>query len=245
MSGRRNTKSTTAAGTVSRAMMRTPERRRGAERRRSRRPTARAISGTNVVAIDIASSPWGSTKNVKAWKYAAEPPDPGDDRLRTRTITAWLHGDIAERPQRHRQQPPDRRMLGAGTPAGSAARRRAAPGRARAPSRRCPAVEPAASVQRSRSSISTSASCQVPVGEREQGDDDDDVGEHRAPCRGEEAPAGVERGVGQPGGAVEEDLQQEDPREQRADALEQLRVDAFLRLHRVHAEDQRGGEDGE
>ena len=72
------------------AMMRTPSDDVAVKRRRSRRPTARAISGTNVVAIDIANSPCGRTKNVNAWKYAAEPPDPGSDRLRTTTITTWL-----------------------------------------------------------------------------------------------------------------------------------------------------------
>ena len=34
----------------------------------SLRRTAIAISGSNVVAIDTARRPWGSTKNVKAWK---------------------------------------------------------------------------------------------------------------------------------------------------------------------------------
>ena len=34
----------------------------------SRRTTDRAISGTNVVAIDTASSPCGKTKNVNALK---------------------------------------------------------------------------------------------------------------------------------------------------------------------------------
>ena len=83
------------------------------------------------------------------------------------------------------------------------------------------------------------------VGERQQGGDDDEVGQHRAPRRGEEAPAGVERGVGEPGGAVEEDLQQEHPGQQRADALDQLGVDAFVRVDRVQPEDQRGGEHGD
>ena len=73
------------------AMIRTPSDDVEQNPRRSRRPTALAISGTNVVAIDIASRPCGSTKNVNAWKYAADPPDPGDDRLRTTTMTAWLH----------------------------------------------------------------------------------------------------------------------------------------------------------
>ena len=52
--------------------------------------TERAISGTNVVAIDTASSPCGRTKNVNASKYALASPEPGSARLRTTTIVTWL-----------------------------------------------------------------------------------------------------------------------------------------------------------
>ena len=84
-----------------------------------------------------------------------------------------------------------------------------------------------------------------PVRQRKQGDDDDEVGEHGAPRRGQEPPPGVEHGVGESGCTVEEDLQQEDPRQQCADPLDQLRIDAFLRVHRVQTEDQRRGEHGD
>ena len=53
-----------AAGTMSRAISRTPSDVCAVNASRSLRATARAISGTNVVAIDIASRPWGRTKNV-------------------------------------------------------------------------------------------------------------------------------------------------------------------------------------
>ena len=61
---------------------------------------------------------------------------------------------------------------------------------------------------------------------------------------GKEPPAGVEHGIGQSGGAVEEDLDQEHPGEHRADPLDQVGIDALLSVHRVQPEDQRGGEHG-
>ena len=91
ISGRRSTNSNIAAGSVSSAISRTPSDVRSMNAALSWRRTAIAISGSNVVAIDTASSPWGSTKNVNAWKYAAESPEPGPDRLRITIVTIWLH----------------------------------------------------------------------------------------------------------------------------------------------------------
>ena len=65
---RRSTNSSTPAGTVSRAINRTPSDAWSQNARRSRWVTDRAISGTNVVAIDTARRPWGRTKNVNASK---------------------------------------------------------------------------------------------------------------------------------------------------------------------------------
>ena len=62
--GCRSTNRNAAAGTVSSPISRTPSDAWRVNEARSRRATAEASSGVNVIAIDIASSPWGSTKNV-------------------------------------------------------------------------------------------------------------------------------------------------------------------------------------
>jgi hypothetical protein len=87
---RRSTKISAPAGSVSSATSRVPSDACRQNDALSRRATERAISGTKVVAIDTASSPWGRTKNVNAWKYAVASPDPGSARLRTTTIVTWL-----------------------------------------------------------------------------------------------------------------------------------------------------------
>ena len=56
----------------------------------SLRATKRARSGTKVVVIDTASSPWGSWKNVKAFEYASCPPLPGRARFLTTIRATWL-----------------------------------------------------------------------------------------------------------------------------------------------------------
>ena len=66
MIGRRNTKMPTPAGMVSNAVIRMPRPACSTNAGRSLRATARDISGWNVVAIETASRPWGSTKNVNA-----------------------------------------------------------------------------------------------------------------------------------------------------------------------------------
>ena len=55
------------------------------------RLTLRAISGVNVVAIDIASRPWGRTKKMYAFAYASRLPLPGLGEVLTTMIAAtWL-----------------------------------------------------------------------------------------------------------------------------------------------------------
>ena len=66
MIGWRNTKMPTPAGIVNKAVIRRPSEAWSTKPVRSPRATERDISGWNVVAIDTASRPWGSTKNVKA-----------------------------------------------------------------------------------------------------------------------------------------------------------------------------------
>jgi len=57
--------------------------------------------------------------------------------------------------------------------------------------------------------------------------------------------AGVQERGGEAGGAVEEDLEEEDARQQRADLAELLDVDARGGGDRVQPEDQRRGEEGD
>ena len=90
MIGRRSTNRPTPAGIVNSAIIRTPSDVWSMNARRSLRATALDISGWNVVAIDTASSPCGSTKNVNASKYAAASPEPGSARLRTTISATWL-----------------------------------------------------------------------------------------------------------------------------------------------------------
>ncbi len=68
MIGSRSTNMPAAAGRVSSTISRTPSDVRSTNEARSLPTTARAISGWNVVAIDTANSPWGSTNQVKASK---------------------------------------------------------------------------------------------------------------------------------------------------------------------------------
>ena len=61
MIGRRSTNSPNPAGSVTSAMSRMPSDVRSISPVRSLRAIALVISGRKVVAIDIASRPWGST----------------------------------------------------------------------------------------------------------------------------------------------------------------------------------------
>ncbi len=136
-------------------------------------------------------------------------------------------------------------------PAGSGARRSTIAGTTTSAIAAMPAVAPSPSVHRSRSFVMTSPRVQLGVtgaGQRQQREDDDQVGEHRAPGRGEEPSPAVEVGVRDPGEAVEQDLDEEDPRERRADVAEQIRVDVVGEVEAVQAEDERreaDGDDGE
>ena len=80
--------------------------------------------------------------------------------------------------------------------------------------------------------------------QRQQRGDDDEVRQDRTPRRGEEPPAAVQEGVGQPGQSVEEDLDQEDPCERRADGSVHVGIDVAADVHRVQPEDQWRGDDG-
>ena len=66
MIGWRSTKIPTPAGIVNRAVIRRPSDAWSTKPVRSRRATERDISGWNVVAIETARRPWGSTKKVNA-----------------------------------------------------------------------------------------------------------------------------------------------------------------------------------
>ena len=77
------------------------------------------------------------------------------------------------------------------------------------------------------------------IGEREQGRDDDQVGQDRGPGGGEEPSPAVEECIRQADESVEEDLDEEDPRQRRAGAPEQIGVDGVGDVDRVEAEDER------
>ena len=77
---------------------------------RSRRATALDISGWNVVAIETASNPCGSTKNVNASKYDGGVAGAGFGEVADDDQRDLVGGDEAERPRRHREQPPHRGM---------------------------------------------------------------------------------------------------------------------------------------
>ena len=247
MIGRRNTKMPTPAGIVSNAVIRMPSPACSTNAGRSLRATARDISGWNVVAIETASRPWGSTKNVNAARYADASPDPGSARLRTTMSEIWLAATkpIVQNDSRRsrptagwrnsntgRKRNPVLNMAGTSTTAIDA----------------MPSVAPSPSVYLSRSLLSTSSSTQSAepaVRQRQQRGDDDHVRQDRAPRRGEEPAPAVEERVRQPDEPVEQDLDQEDPRQRRADRAEHVGVDAGPDLDRVDPEDQRCGDDGD
>ena len=83
------------------------------------------------------------------------------------------------------------------------------------------------------------------IRQRQERGDDDHVGQDRAPRRGEEPAPAVEERVRQPDEAVEQDLDQEDPRQRGADGAEHVGVDVGSDVNRVHPEDQRRGDDGD
>ena len=150
--------------------------------------------------------------------------------------------DVAERPARQRQQAAHGRVAELQPRPPAHAGRADGGDQHDAPSPRCRRWRRGrASSAAGRSSARRPASSRVAgrVGQRQQRGDDDQVGQDRAPRGGEEAPPRVEQRVGQAGRPVEEDLQQEDPREQRADLPELLGVDDGRRVERVEPEDQR------
>ncbi len=81
-------------------------------------------------------------------------------------------------------------------------------------------------------------------GQRQQRGDDDEVRQDRAPGGSEEPATAVQECVGQPGQAVEEDLDQEDPCESRADGSIHVGIDVAADVDRVEPEDQRCSDDG-
>ncbi len=108
-----------------------------------------------------------------------------------------------------------------------------------------PPVAPSPSVQRRRLSVITSPSSQVLVAQCQQRGDDDEVRGDRAPRRCEELAAAVQERVRQSGQSVEQDLDQEDPRQQRADPAQQVGIDVRSRVEGVDPKDQRCGEHGD
>ena len=80
----------TDAGAVNATMARIPLLMSVVKRSGRFSETARASSGCNVVAIDTASRPCGSTKNMKASKYADAREEPGSARFRITTSATWL-----------------------------------------------------------------------------------------------------------------------------------------------------------
>ncbi len=89
--GSRSTNNAAEAGSVRSTIRRVPNDNRSTNSPRCFWITARASSGWNVVAIDTANRPWGSTNHVKASKYAEAMPSPSRvARLRTTTTATWL-----------------------------------------------------------------------------------------------------------------------------------------------------------
>ena len=83
------------------------------------------------------------------------------------------------------------------------------------------------------------------VGQRQQCDNDDEVRKDRGPGGGEEASSAVQECVGEAGQAVKQDLDQEDPRQGRADRTEHIGVDALGDFQREQPEDQWRSEYGD
>ena len=193
MIGRRSTNMPTAAGNVSSAIRRMPLDVRSMKPAPvASRDGARHL-GRNVVAIDIASSPWGSTKKMYALRVGVDVAAARLGQVLHDHDRDLVGDDVAERPRRQRQQPAHRRVaeVRAGTPADTSAelQRRQ---HVRAPSTAMPTVAPSPSVHRSRSFVSTSIELRLAAVDGRRASaaarDDDHVRQHGRPRRGEVPP---------------------------------------------------------
>ena len=228
MIGRRNTKMPTPAGMVSSAVIRTPSDACSTNAGRSLRATARAISGWNVVAIETASRPCGQHEERERGEVGGRVAGPRLGEVADHDERDLVGGDETDRPERQPEEPTDRRM------AELEHRAEAEPGANMAGMSTTaidamPSVAPSPSVYLQ--PVVAEHVVEHPVGragirQRQQRGDDDHVRQDRAPRRGEEPAPAVEERVRQADEPVEQDLDQEDPRQRRADGAEHVGVDA-------------------